>query len=52
MKETDKNKLSDDAQTADEYWERFMESGRISSYLQYKTHTNASKKDGETGAYR
>lgn len=52
MAEYSENGLGDISQTADEYWEKFMESGSVSSYLKYKTHTNANKKDGETVGYR
>lgn len=52
MNENSENKPRDLSQAADEYWEKFMESGSVSSYLKYKTHTNANKKDGETVGYR
>lgn len=52
MNESNENKSRDVSQSADEYWEKFMETGSVSSYLKYKTHTNANKKDGETVGYR
>lgn len=45
-------KSRDISQIADEYWEKFTKSGSVSSYLKYKTYTNANKKDGETVGYR